>query len=73
MRGKAGHLLAVVHAPAVLAREVLAEAAARQRRSRAELRVAGRVLVVVEDAEQERIGCAPGKAFRAYAEDGIGH
>ena len=56
---EAGHDLAVVHAPAVDALEVLTELAAGERRRRAELGVARRVAIDVVHAEQERVGRRP--------------
>ena len=62
--GKPGTVVAVVHAPAVLAAEVLADVAAGQRGVRAHAGVALRVGVVVMDAEQERVDRLPGEAER---------
>ncbi len=74
MRREARHLLAVVHAPAVLAPEVLADVAPRQRGVGAEAAVALGVRVVVVDAEQERVGRLPGEAELLDLEDGaVGH
>ena len=56
---KAGDGAPVVHAPAVLALEVLPEVASRERRRGAEPFVAGGVGVVVVDAEEEGIGRRP--------------
>ena len=55
MLRETGHGVAVIHAPPVLAREVLAHVAVRERRGRAEPVVAGRVQVDVMHADQERI------------------
>jgi hypothetical protein len=63
--------LAVVHAPAVLALEVLAQVASRERCARPEAVVAGRVVVVVVNTEQERIARLPGKALRRHGDDGV--
>ena len=63
------HDVAVIHPPAVLALEVLADVAAGERRVRAHPLVAAGVSVVVMDAEQERIGRFPGKAQRHDRED----
>ena len=73
MAGKAGHGAAVIHAPAVFALEVLAEVAPGQRRGGAETIVAGRVAIVVVDAEEERIGGDPLEAERRDAADDVGH
>ena len=72
MAGEARHLAAVVHAPAVLAAEVLAEVAAGERRVGAEPGVALRIGVVVMDAEQERVDRLPGEAERLDPDDGLG-
>src|SRR5690606_6013033 len=71
MRRKAGYRLAVVHAPAILAAEVLADVAAGERRRRAEAAVAGRIGVVVMGAEEERIRGDPRKAERRGAQDKV--
>ena len=54
-----GHDAAVVHAPAVGAGEVHPDVARRERRVRAQVLVALRVLVEVVDAEQERVDGHP--------------
>ena len=59
MCGEAGHGLAVVHAPAVFAREVLPHTAARQGGLRAHGFVARWVGIVVMHAEQEGIHGLP--------------
>ena len=59
--GKARHHVAVVHAPAVLALEVLADVAAGERGRGPEPLVAAGIGVVVVHAEQERIRGFPGK------------
>ena len=70
---EAGHHVAVVHAPAVPALEVLPDGAPGQRRSGAELVVAGRVGIVVVGAEQEGIHHRPLEAERVQGEDGGVH
>ena len=72
VRRKAGHGLAVVHAPAVGAGKVLAQLPAGQRCIRAEPAIAARVGIVVVDAEQEGVDGGPRKAQRQDAKDGIG-
>ena len=69
--GKARHHVAVVHPPAVLAFEVAADRAARERRVRAHRRVPRRVRVVVVHAEQERVDGLPGEAQGGDFEDGL--
>ena len=59
MRRKARDRAAVVHAPAVLAGEILSDVASVQRRIGPQLRIAARIGVVVVDAEQERIDRGP--------------
>ncbi|MCW0425909.1 hypothetical protein NB713_003852 [Xanthomonas sacchari] len=73
MTGKAGNLFAVIHAPAVLAAEVLADGAAMQGRRRPHRAVAGGVGIVVVDAEQERVDRVPREAKRLDLDDGVGH
>ena len=69
---EAGHDGAVVHAPAVLAREVLADVAPRERRRGPEALVARRVGVVVMHAEEERVGRLPRRPReRADLEDRV--
>ncbi|MEZ4369102.1 MAG: hypothetical protein R2939_22885 [Kofleriaceae bacterium] len=71
---KPGHHLAVVHAPAVLAGEVLAEVTTGQRRRRPHRVVADRISVVVVNAEQERVDGRPLEAQRrGLADDVVGH
>src|SRR3954468_3029471 len=70
---EARHSVAVVHAPAVFALEILPDVAAGERRVRPELGVAGRVMVEVVDAEQERIGTHPGETERQRFEDRVTH
>ena len=69
---EAGHHVAVVHAPAVLPREVAADVAAREGRGRAEARVAGGVGVVVVGAEEKGVERLPGEAQRLDVTDEIG-
>jgi hypothetical protein len=45
----------VIHTPAVLALEVLADVASAERRRRAELVVAGGIEIDVVDAEEKRV------------------
>ena len=74
MRRKAGHGVAVVHAPAVLAAKVLAQIAACERGLRAHHLIARRVGVVVVHAKQKGINGLPGKAQGLVAENGaVGH
>jgi len=54
------HHVAVVHVPAVLVGEVLPDVAPDERRTRPELGVACRVVVLVVDAEQEGVERFPG-------------
>ena len=61
---EAGHGAAVVHPPAVGAREVHADVARRERRRRAHVLVGLGVQVEVVDAEQERIDGGPLEAER---------
>ncbi len=68
-----GHHGAVVHAKPVLDGEVLPEVAPRERRRGAEALVAGRVGVVVVDAEEKGIGRLPGEPERANVEHGVVH
>src|SRR5690606_32257620 len=71
---KAGHDVAVVHAPAVDTLEVHPDVAARERRRRTHLLVARRVGVVVVDAEQERVERLPLKAEGEDFQNGVaGH
>ena len=70
MRWKAGHSLAVVHAPAVLTGKVLAQVAAGQRCLWTHGRVTLGVSVVVVHAKQKRVDGLPGKAQRLVAENG---
>jgi hypothetical protein len=71
---KAGHGLAVVHAPAVLATKVLPQIAPCQRGLRALLVVAGRVGIVVMHAEQKRVYGLPGEGQGLDLEEGVlGH
>ena len=70
VRRKTRHRAAVVHAPAVLAAEVLPDVAPGQRRRRAHLRVGFGVGVVVVDAKQERVNGFPRKAERLDLQDG---
>jgi hypothetical protein len=54
MRGETGHLLAVVHPPAIPGREIHADVAPRQQRTvRTQASVAARIQVFVEGAEDE--------------------
>ena len=71
--GKARHRLAVVHAPAIRATEVLADRAAGERGVRTKTSVAARIGVIVVDAEQERIGGLPRETQRADTDHGSGH
>src|SRR5262249_17336115 len=73
MAGEAGDDVAVIHAPAVLAGEALADVAAGERRRRPQLIVARRVGVVVMDAEQEGVLGVPGEAQLEGLADWLGH
>ena len=66
---EAGNHVAVIHAPAVLAGEVLTDVTTCERRGGTELGIASRVRVVVMHAEQEGIERLPGHAQREDAED----
>jgi hypothetical protein len=61
MLRKAGHDLAVIHAKAVLDREILSEIASSERRIRPHPLVALRVAIEMVDAEKEGVGGFPGK------------
>jgi len=63
--------VAVIHAPAVFAGEVLTHVAARERRRGTESLVALRVQVDVMDADRKRIAGLPREAERRGAADGI--
>ena len=63
--------VAVVHAPSVLALEVLADVAPGQRCGGAHGLVAGRITVVVVNAEQERIAGLPGERERRQRQDRV--
>jgi hypothetical protein len=69
MLREAGHDVAVIHAPAVLAGEVLADVAAFERRRRPQAVVAARVEIDVVDANEERILGLPRKGQRGDAHD----
>ena len=74
VRRKARHGGAVVHAPAVLAAEVLAHLSARKRGLRPQLGVAPGVGVVVVGAKKKGIDGVPGEAQGFDAKDGVaGH
>jgi hypothetical protein len=64
MLRKPRHDVAVVHPPSVGRGEVAAHRVSGERRRGTELVVAGRVCVVVMDAEEERIGRPPLKSQR---------
>ena len=72
MAGKAGHAVAVVHAPAVPVAEVLAHVAASQRCLRAHVGIGLGVGIVVVDAKQERVECLPALGERFDAENAAG-
>ena len=67
MLGKAGHDVAVVHPPAVLALEVLADVPSAERGGRTEIVVAGRIVIDVMDAEEKRVVRLPPLAERIDA------
>ena len=71
--GEAGHGAAVVHAPAVDAFEVVADRPAVERCDRAEVGVAGGVVVEMVDAEQERVDGRPLEPQRDGLDDGRTH
>src|SRR4029078_12553939 len=73
MLRKAGHDIAVIHTPAVLALEVLADVAAAERRLRAELVVGGGIEIDVMDAEEKRVVRLPALAERVDADDRRSH
>ena len=62
MGRKARYGVAVVHPPTVFTRKVLAQVAPGQRRGRTHQLIAGRVGVVVINAEQKRVDGLPWKA-----------
>jgi len=68
---KPGHGVAVIHAPAVLTREVLAHVSAGERRRGTQAVVARRVQIDMVNADEERILGLPRKPERRHAEDGI--
>ena len=72
VRRKARHHVAVVHAPTVLAAEILANGAAREGGGRAHLRVGLRVGIIVVGAKQERILGFPRETQWFDLEDGLG-
>src|SRR5688572_9715344 len=69
MLGKAGHDVAVVHPPAVLALEVLADLPSTERGGRTEPVVAGGIVIDVMDAEEERVVRLPPLTERIDADD----
>ena len=69
--GKPGTDVAVIHAPAVLAGEVLADVAPGERRGGTQAVVAARVEVDVVDANEERIFRLPRERERRDADDRI--
>ena len=71
MLRKPRHRIAVVHTPAVLAGEVLADVAARERGGGAQAVVTLRIEIDVVDADEERVLGLPGEGKRRDAEDGI--
>ena len=72
MAGKAGYFGAVVHAPAVLAAEVLPQGASCQGRIGSQIARACWVGVVVVSAEQKRVHSDPGKTKRLDLHNGAG-
>lgn len=72
MGREAGHLVAVVHAPAVLAREILPDLPARERRVGPQAAIAARVGIVVVGAEKEGVQRGPERAQGLAAEQGEG-
>src|SRR5262245_35454575 len=71
MLRKAGHDIAVIHTPAVLARKVLADVAALERCGGTEAIVAARILIDVMDADEERVLRLPWERERRDADDRI--
>src|SRR5687768_3785074 len=69
MRRESGNRLAVIHAPAILAGEVLSDVAPSQRRVGAKPAIATRIRVVVMDAQQKRVNRIPGKTEGALLND----
>jgi hypothetical protein len=71
---KSRYNIAVIHRPAVFAREVLADVSARERRRRPERVVALWVGVVVVHAEQERVGGDPDEIEPLHGQNAVsGH
>ncbi len=73
MLGEAGHGAAVVHAPAVGAREVHPDVARRERRVRAHVLVRLGVAVEVVHTEEERVDRGPLEAERDRLQHRIRH
>jgi len=67
-----GHRVAVIHAPTIFARKVLAHVATVERRGWTEAVVALRIVVDVMHAEEERITRLPRGRQRGGTKDGIG-
>jgi hypothetical protein len=73
MLWESGHRLAVVHAKAVFDDEVLSELTPGKRDRWPHFFVAGRVCVVVMDAEEEGIDVLPRETERPGLENDFGH
>src|SRR5688572_31674702 len=73
MLREAGHDIAVIHAPAVHALEVLTDLVTGQGDCWTKLLVPLRVVVDVVNAEEERIDGLPAMAERADVENGVIH
>ena len=71
VRRETRYCAAVVHAPAVLAAEILANVSASQRGLRRHLRISHRVSVVVVGAKQEGVDGIPGEAQGLGGENGV--
>ena len=65
MHRKARDSVAVVHTPSILTRKISPKLASCQRRIGAEIRITGRVTIVVIRTHQERIPSLPWKAQRS--------
>src|SRR6476660_2544059 len=70
---KPGDDVAVIHAPSVLAAEVLADLVAGERRVRPEAVVPLREVVDVVHAEQERVLRLPARGKGRHCDNGVGH
>ncbi len=73
MHGKAGNLVAVVHAKTIPHLEIHADVATRQRRRGAEAAIAARETIVVVGTKQEGVESRPVKGERQNVEYGHAH